>query len=221
MTNNNDDEVMEMALEEVEDENEEEEEFVDLMSDEMYDAINEGDLALVGDLLDAGESANGLGPNEATPLLWALSFSQLPIAKLLFERGSDIAMIDEDGRNALHYSVNGGCIETVIWVLESSSIDVNFPCDEGKTPLMLALRNCRPVALGGLDYFDIVKLLAQRGADIEGVTSSGDTALHSAAIGGGRDVIDWVRENTTIDVNAINSEGQTPSFFDTLNSGSE
>jgi ankyrin repeat protein len=78
---------------------------------------------------------------------------------------------------------------------------VNCVHQHGTTPIMLALFR-RELA--------IIQLLAERGADLSMVDNVNWSLLHIAALGGGRECIEWVLDNTTIDVNSTSHLGETP-----------
>jgi len=102
----------------------------------------------------------------------------------------------------------------VVRVLLDAGADPNITTDQGMTPLIMA-------SGGGTDIqrarapeeramaIDTVKLLIERGVDINAVGQYGWTALHQASYQGLTDVIEYLVSKGA-DINEMDSFGQTP-----------
>lgn len=100
---------------------------------------------------------------------------------------------------ALHNAVLQGNISEVLQSLSVHGVDVNFPNEQGMTPLHLATR-------AGLT--ETVKvLLTVPGIQINTITNNGWTALHMAARMGHADIVDALLSMPSIDPNRVNSDG--------------
>lgn len=103
-----------------------------------------------------------------TPLCAALSRSNIKIAKLLIDKGADLNISDRYGKTPLMLSLeNKEFAELII----NRSVDLDIKDNNGDTALILC-------AFHG--YFDVAKLLVEKGADIESTSKSKSTALISA-----------------------------------------
>jgi hypothetical protein len=74
---------------------------------------------------------------------------------------------------------------------------------EGWNPVMVALWS---------GHLSIAIMLVGRGADLSRVDIAGSNVLHLAAVAG-RDCIEWVLANTSIDVNSTNNDGFNPILY--------
>jgi hypothetical protein len=66
----------------------------------LHQAARDGDLARVIELVDAGADLDAHDHNGSTPLMLAMYYGHADIARVLVERGSDLAAVDLGGRNA-------------------------------------------------------------------------------------------------------------------------
>jgi ankyrin repeat protein len=118
-----------------------------------------------------------------------------------------------DGATALLLAAEVNNTE-VVRVLLDAGADPNITTDQGMTPLIMA-------SGGGTDIqrarapeeramaIDTVKLLIERGVDINAVGQYGWTALHQASYQGLTDVIEYLVSKGA-DINEMDSFGQTP-----------
>jgi hypothetical protein len=67
---------------------------------DLHSAAREGDVAAVADLVDDGADLDARDHNGMTPLMQAMWRGHAAVAKLLIERGSDLAITDRSGSNA-------------------------------------------------------------------------------------------------------------------------
>jgi hypothetical protein len=66
----------------------------------LHRAASDGELARVMELVDAGADLDARDHNGSTPLMLAMYHGHTDVARLLVERGSDLAVVDLGGRNA-------------------------------------------------------------------------------------------------------------------------
>lgn len=76
---------------------------------------------------------------------------------------------------------------------------INLQDDYGYSALHYAARN---------NHFEIVKFLAQNGADLTLVTNGAATALHRAGISANENILDFLLGQEKINMNAQDDEGQ-------------
>ncbi len=127
------------------------------------------------------------------------------LEKKLKQAGNSPEKIEEQIKSAmlytqeLHKAVLEGNISHVLKCLSYHGVDVNYPNEQGMTPLHLAARE-------GLA--ETVKiLLTVPNIRVDLVSNNGWTALHIASRMGYADVVDALLTVPTINANAVNSDG--------------
>jgi hypothetical protein len=142
------------------------------MSDAMESAWDDDDFGKVVKLLDDGESVNCVDRSDgSTPIMIALYVHhRLEVVQELADRGADLTMVDNDGKNLLHHAVyNYGMLSSSIdWVLANTTIDINSTTTEGETPIMFLLKNN---CLNGAKY------LVEKGANLFMKNKDGERAI--------------------------------------------
>jgi ankyrin repeat protein len=127
-----------------------------------------------------------------TFLNMAAAASNSEATRMLIEAGADVNQKTSDGATALHYAIQGGktredkVIIDVVRVFLDVGANVNEQTEsEGLTPLMLAA-----------DYgkTGVVKVLMDRGADINAKDRNGRTALMAAQDNGHQDIVNLLKE---------------------------
>ncbi len=185
-----------------------------------------GDIRKVRLLLAKGADVNARSKAGKTPLLLAASYDgAFDTVKLLVEKGADATAKDEAGAGAVILAAESGDVATLRLLIEKGA-DVNAragphfnevqfgtltPAREqlaeerrqlnlGLTPLMMAADQGNREA---------VKLLLEKGADVNAATGGGFTALHAAAL---RDDPEMVRAliEKGAEVNRQDFQGHTP-----------
>ena len=175
----------------------------------VHAAMN-GRLERVKSLVEKGADVNAAGSFGRTPLMVAASHGHMPVAKFLLEKGADVNAKTKGGGSALKEALRNadgvgdqvsvakllkdhgakptiletaafiGDMEAVKRFLEAD-VDLNVKgTRQEPSPLMAA-------ALGG--QCEVVKLLLERGANIETKDEYGNTPLIKAAATGQVDVI--------------------------------
>ena len=126
-----------------------------------------------------------------------LQASNPSMAKLLLEKGADVAAAQDDGFTALMSAAQGH--EAVAKLLLQHGADVAAASNDGTTALMCA-------AQGGHEA--VAQLLLQHGADVAAASNDGTTALMCAAAGGNEAVAQLLLQHGA-DVAAASNDGPT------------
>jgi len=176
------------------------------LSKELLEAIKNGDVVKVKELLEKGVDANVKDDSHKTPLHYVaiLYVDEIGayIAELLIKHGADVNAKDEKGVTPLHWAVAFGK-SRIINVLLENGADINAKGAFG-TPLHW-------VAAGAVapdvNRSNIAKLLIEHGADVNARNHQGLTPLHLAAMHGNVDVAKVLLENGA-DAN-VNDQGLT------------
>ena len=173
-----------------------------------YDLISAVRLSLdevVEAILNEGKDPNqvDIEYNE-TALMLAVKFGNPHIVSLLLEKGADVNSTDFTGKTALSkvtalYRKNVGrsqidaeeIMMSALEMLMNSGANPNISDNEGQTPLM------NVVALTA--NVKAVKLLIDKGADVNAVDIAGETALDVARLYGLNEIISLLNEATRVD----------------------
>ena len=128
-----------------------------------------------------GDNALGEG---STPFMRAAKSADLPVMKLLIERGADPLATEKNGTTAMMLVAGQG------WRDGNAAIPTR---DRGTVP----------------DAIAAITMLVDRGADINAANSAGDTATHAAAFRGSEDIIKFLQSKGA-NLGAKNRQGRTP-----------
>lgn len=125
------------------------------------EAIREGQIAKVIELLDQGVSpyANCSGPLK--PLHWAAWHNKVEIIELLLAKGVPVEQQSDDTRTAMSLAALY-CSEDAVRVLHAHGANVNHQDEDGETPLHDA---CFTMGGGLKQAISMVQLLLELGAD--------------------------------------------------------
>ena len=118
-------------------------------------------------MLRRGDNPNMLDGNGRTPLDYAASFGNAPMAQALLQNGARADYRDTFGNTALHWAAEGGKLD-VVRVLLAAKAPVDATNKQGITPLMQA---------AGRGKNDIVRVLLAAGADPKKQDFTGRDAL--------------------------------------------
>lgn len=165
---------------------------------ELLLAINDGDLARVEALLDAGADPN-LVFQDRTPLMFCIYGGQVEIFRLLVERGANVEKTSETVGPLITLAAETGNLELLGLLLEGGG-NIDATQRQGQTALMLAVHNKHP---------DAVKFLLENGADPDLQEENGWTALMFAAMQGDLASVNHLIE-AGCDVNLKTNEGESP-----------
>ena len=203
---------------------------------------------VVAALLNKGAEVNYKWANGQTPLMVASFGGKNEIVEMLLKKGADVNARSMEGYivyTALTAAIYGGYANTAS-ILIKHGADVNAHKEGGMSELRMAMiqknrRECVDLLLQsgavmraegqeGVDnlyaagmggYAHIVKLLVERGANVNGRTAPSDpstetTPLIAAVDGGSLEAVKILLEHGS-DVNAKDADGMTPMHHATTN----
>jgi ankyrin len=179
----------------------------------LHEAAMWGDKDVTLLLLKNGANVNALDNSGKTPIIIAAARNNIEVVKVLLDYNADINIADNLDATPLHYSSHLGNLE-ITRLLLNNGADINASGEVG-TPLLVAA-SC----LYDLYYtpnwdeiesqkIAILKILLEKGANINVRNSEGATPLHQAAGGGSANIVKWLIENGA-EVNALDNKLQTP-----------
>jgi ankyrin repeat protein len=155
-------------------------------------------------LLEHGADVRARGPNNTTPLHSAATTGQLQNAELLLAAGADACVSAKNGVTPLHVATQASHTAFVELLLEHGATAVlnTMQCKmwaDGVSVSTLML--CKDTAT--------LKLLLTAGADVQAVTSSGDTCLHIAVRHSYPVPVLCMLIKAGADIHAVNERGKT------------
>ena len=118
-------------------------------------------------MLHRGDNPNMHDGNGRTPLDYAASFGNAPMAKMLLENGARTDYRDKFGNTPLHWAAEGGKLD-VLRLLLAAKAQVDATNKQGITPLMQA---------AGRGKDEAVRALLAAGADPKKQDFSGRDAI--------------------------------------------
>ncbi|MEB3294064.1 MAG: ankyrin repeat domain-containing protein [Synechococcales bacterium] len=167
-------------------------------------AVSSGSEQIVQFLLEKGANVNGVSRSGETALHAAIGSSNSPkLIALLLDKGANINAKNSEGITALHVAVqHGSSIETIKLLLTRKLlIAKGAQLDVSDDSLLLAA-----VSSGSEQ---IVQFLLEKGANVNGVSRSGETALHTAVRRNKSSKLTALLLDKGANINAKNSEGTT------------
>ena len=164
----------------------------------LHFASRSGHTDIVTLLLTLGAQVDLINRDKETPLHLACEYGYIDIVKLLLDYGANIDQPNECGWTPLHYATEHNHINIVEWLIDKGAmkdlensdgwlpshfaytrninmvkllinpLHINYPTNEGATPLILAIED---------KNMDIVKFLIKQGANINYKKDNGSTCL--------------------------------------------
>uniref|UniRef100_A0A1I7TYJ5 ANK_REP_REGION domain-containing protein n=1 Tax=Caenorhabditis tropicalis TaxID=1561998 RepID=A0A1I7TYJ5_9PELO len=124
-----------------------------------------------------------------TPLLCAIMSGKIENAEFLANNGADVHAIDENGRNAIHWSVVCGQLESLNWSIVKGVDIQGKDYDQECTPLHYA--TCNEDTPPEVSQAIIVTLL-KHGAQPNPIDADGRTPIHWCSSNGNLDAIEVI-----------------------------
>jgi len=139
---------------------------------------------------------NGCGES---PLMVALEFTNLEMAKLLLRSGADLFIVNKFRETALHITARKNQVEILEMMLTSRVCPVTFKDFDGNTAVHLAASR---------GFVRAVKLLLQQGANspLNMPNVMGETPLHLAVEGGFTEIIKMLVSHESCNLEARTAE---------------
>ena len=146
----------------------------------LYDAVADGDLARLQELIAAGEDLTAQDISGGTALHLAARMDNIDAARLLIEAGTDVNLpVSAGQQTALHIAAFGGGVEVAVLLIEAGA-NIEARNASAFTPLFYA---------AGGNAVGVIELLVAEGADIDAKRTIGYTALHFATYNGHVDAL--------------------------------
>lgn len=138
----------------------------------LHYSANNGRVEVVGTLLDRGADRDSKSQRGRSAMQIAAQSGQVEVIRLLLTRGADSAGRTDRNETLLSDAICSGDEETVKLALAITGCDnINLFTTDGISPLMAACILKKP---------NLVKLLVEKGADVNAKGPQGCTALHAA-----------------------------------------
>ncbi|SCV01721.1 LAME_0G18074g1_1 [Lachancea meyersii CBS 8951] len=158
-------------------------------------------LGVVKYLISNGADVNFAGGKlDATPLHWAARYGYVYIVHYLLERGADPKLVDQQGFNVLHLSINSSNVMLVLYALffiagDELSIDALDP--NNRTPLLWAAYQGDSLSVKALLEFKANSSIVDSGgfSPLHWATVKGQIQVIKALIDDGADVFQKTNDN--------------------------
>ena len=135
----------------------------------LHQAAARGNLDMVKELVQAGADVNAIAKNGRTPLFYAAAKGKASTASFLLEKKAEINLADKDGLTPLHCAASGGNAKLVRFMVNQKA---NFAA---------TAKDGTTVLLSGAKYPEIVKFLADKMPNVNGVDKDGNSVMHLCA----------------------------------------
>jgi cytohesin len=167
----------------------------------LHSALKRGNEEAFKGLIAKGADVNGPDKDGKTPLLVAIEEDKQSFISILLQAGNiNVDAKDSLGNTLLHSALKRGNEEAFKGLIAKGA-DVNGPDKDGKTPLLVAIKE---------DKQSFISILLQAGnINVDAKDSLGNTLLHSALKQGNEEAFKGLIAKGA-DVNARNLFGYTP-----------
>ena len=147
-----------------------------------------------------------------TALHYSASNGSYDLVKFFIDKGNDILFKTKDGMNCLHIAATIGHLNLCKALINKHYIDVNLTDNKRLTALYYSVQN---------GSYELVKFLAENGADIHLKTETGMNCLHIAAFRGYLSLCKYLIDKHNFDVNMTDNKGLTALHFSAINGSYE
>ena len=135
----------------------------------LHQAAARGNLDMVKDLVQAGADVNAIAENGRTPIFYAAERGKASTVNFLLEKKAEINLDDKNGLTPLHCAAASGNVALVKFLV-SKKANFAATANDGTT-----------VLISGAKYPEIVKFLADKMPNVNGVDKDGNSVLHLCA----------------------------------------
>ena len=153
-------------------------------SGDLLDALDMNNLELMIRAIESGADVNLQWNCGTTPLICLCKSEDLPnieMIDLLLTNNADPTLQDEHGYTPLHWAVSKGYLKVVERLLESEDICVNITSIGRQNALHFLFQDIDSYVESYENEELIIKLLIEKGININETDNDGKTALHLAA----------------------------------------
>ena len=155
---------------------------------------------IIEEIINYGGEVNALNKRGRTALLLGCFYRQMDSVKVLLEAGADPVIADEEGFSCLHAAIDGYCSKDILQALIDHGALVDAKRKDGTNAL---LRACTT------GQSESVFFLLEAGCHTDAAKPDGNNCLHEAVKGKcSKDTLQYIIEHD-MNVNAVNSKGQT------------
>ena len=136
----------------------------------LHQAAARGNLDMVKDLVQAGADVNAVAENGRTPIFYAAERGKASTVNFLLEKKAEINLADKDGLTPLHCAASSGNVALVKFMIVNKKANFAATAKDGTT-----------VLISGAKYPEIVKFLAEKMPNVNGVDKDGNSVMHLCA----------------------------------------
>ena len=167
----------------------------------LHQAAARGNLDMVKELVQAGADVNAIAKNGRSPIFYAASRGKASTVNYLLENKAEINLADSDGYTPLHCAAASGNASLVKFMILNKKANFAVTANDGTT-----------VLISGAKYPEIVKFLADRMPNVNGVDKDGNTVLHLCAETADEETIRRLLYRSAKE-DIPNNNGETPILF--------
>ena len=136
----------------------------------LHQAAARGNLDMVKDLVQAGADVNAIAENGRTPIFYAAERGKASTVNFLLEKKAEINLADKDGLTPLHCAASSGNVALVKFMVVNKKANFAATAKDGTT-----------VLISGAKSPEIVKFLAEKMPNVNGVDKDGNSVMHLCA----------------------------------------
>ena len=166
----------------------------------MHQAAARGNLDMVKDLVQAGAEVNAVAENGRTPIFYAAERGKASTVNFLLEKKAEVNLADKNGITPLHCAASSGNVALVKFLV-SKKANFAATANDGTT-----------VLIAGAKYPEIVKFLADKMPNVNGVDKDGNSVLHLCAATADEETIRKLLYYSAKE-DLPNKKGETPILF--------
>ncbi len=171
----------------------------DELNDKLIDAVKNGDIKNVRELIENGADVNAKDKNRWTALFWAACSGKFDISTFLIEKGADVDAKNNDGGTALHWAALNEHIDIAKFLIENGA-DVDAKDKNRWTALHWA-------AFYG--HVEVTKVLIENGANVDAKDKNNETAVEIAIKFGHHQIAELIENSKKICSNNVDPEKET------------